>query len=459
MLSALHRARRAFVRTGIVAIACVSVSTACSNNADPVSPRGITELTGPSTAVSVGQGFSTKSVVSIKRSSAFDGTVQLTAEALPTGMLVSFAPSSLSGTATLAEMTINAMSTLSPGAHTFTVRASGEAVESRTVTVSVMVTVPAITVAAASTTPTVMQGATQQIPITITREGGFTGIVGLSVLGLPAGVTAAFAPATIESGATTSTLTLSSALTVQPGVKTVTLRASSQGIADKTIPMEVTIAPTTTPAVLLSANPPFLQLDGGSSGETVLTLQRFAGFDGAVEVSLDGLPATLTATITPFAAGSNTTSLRITVSDQELNSNYQLTVRGTGVGIQQASTGLAVQTRLMPQFNMSFPSGLPLTPATLTLPVTINRGAAAVIPLSISRASQYDLPIALTMAGTPLGVTTNLPATVSSSPTSQTFNITVNVAADAVPGVYNLRVRGETTTPMVREVTIVLTVN
>lgn len=397
-------------------------------------------------------------MVSIKRSSAFDGTVQLTAEALPAGMLVSFAPSSLSGTATMAEMTISALPAISAGGHNFMVRASGEGVESRTTTVSVMVTVPAITVTTPTTTVDVAQGSAQAVPVTITRDGGFTGIVGLSVLGLPAGVTATFAPAAIESGATRSTLTLSSALTAQQGVKTVTLRASSQGIADKTIPMHVTVTPATTPAILLAATPPFLQVDGGQFVETELTLQRFAGFDGAVSVSLDGLPANLTATASTFAAGSNTTTLRITAGEQEPGGTYQLVLRASGTGIQEASTGLAVQTRIMPQFGLLFDPAMPGSGFRTSVPMTINRGSSAAILLRISRVSQYDLPVALSISGVPSGVTTNLPTTIPSSTTSQNFEITINVAASTIQGAYTLVIRGQTST-FTREVTIELTVN
>jgi uncharacterized membrane protein len=184
-----------------------------------------------------------------------------------------------------------------------------------------------------------------------------------------------------------------------------------------------------------------------------LTLQRFAGFDGAVYVSVEGLPASLTATVDPFAAGSNTTTLQISASEQEFGGTYQLTVRTEGTGIQQASTGLAVEARPMPQFHLFFPS-----PPRTSLPVTITRGANATIPLAINRVSEYSLPVSLSVMGVPPGVTRNLPTTIPSSTTSQTFDIAISISADAVPGVYAVTIRGEAST-FTRDVTIALTVN
>lgn len=109
--------QRALLSVTVVAFCCAHALAACSDPIDPAAVSAITELTGPATAVSVARGFSTKTIVAIKRSSAFDGDVQLTAEDVPQGMLVSFAPATLSSTATLSEMTINALSTIAPGGH------------------------------------------------------------------------------------------------------------------------------------------------------------------------------------------------------------------------------------------------------------------------------------------------------------------------------------------------------
>lgn len=74
------------------------------------------------------------------------------------------------------------------------------------------------TIALSSTTPAVDLGAAATIDVSVTGKPGFTGDVDLSATGLPAGVTAAFAPAKVTLGATavTSKLTLTSTFAATP---------------------------------------------------------------------------------------------------------------------------------------------------------------------------------------------------------------------------------------------------
>ena len=132
MRRAIVRARHALGRASLAAALCGSMLIACSDATDPNAGRAITELKGPIAAVSVGQGFATKTIISIKRSSSFTGAVTLTAVGLPPGLLVSFAPATLDGVSELSEMSISALSTIAPGTHSFTDRASGDAVEAKT---------------------------------------------------------------------------------------------------------------------------------------------------------------------------------------------------------------------------------------------------------------------------------------------------------------------------------------
>ena len=460
MRTAIDRARHGARRTGLAAAMCGSMLMACSDATDPNAGRAITELNGPTAAVSVGQGFSTKSIVSIRRSSSFTGAVTLAAVGLPQGLLVSFSPATLDGVSELSEMTISALSTIAPGAHSFTVRASGDGVEAKTLNVQVNVTLPAITLVAQTKTANVAQGSTQAIPLTITREGGFTGIVGLAALGLPPGVTATFSKPALQPGETESTLTLSAPLTAQTGAKSVTLRATAQGLADKTVPIDLTIGPATTPAVLVSAAPAFLEVVSGQTVETTLTLQRFAGFNGAVDVTLEGLPVQLTASADPFAPGSNTTLLRVTARDEPAGSpffggSYQLSVRANGQGVQQASAGLAVTVRLQPQFTLFFSGGSSQTSSSV---VTLTRGSNLSVVLNISR-FQFSQPVSLTITGLPAGVTANLPTTIPASSAAQAFTIELNAAGGVVPGAYTVVIRGESAPAPARNALIFLTVH
>lgn len=237
------------------------------------------------------------------------------------------------------------------------------------------------------------------------------------------------------------------------------------GTADQTIPIDVIVGPATTHAVLVSASPFLLTVTGGQTVESTLTLQRFAGFNGEVIVTVDGLPPQLAATADPFASGSNTTTLRISGKVEEFGvgynppaTPYQLSVRANGPGIQQASTTMAVSTTFMPQFNLFFDPPVPGAPSPISRAVTVSRGTSASVRVRIHR-YQYPHAITLSVTGLPANVSTDVPTTIPGSTTDQEIFVLVTVGADAIPGMYNLVIRGESVTPLVRLATIVLTVN
>lgn len=426
--------------------ACLAAAlTACSSTTDPA-PRGITELSGPPAALNVARGFSVKSLMAIRRSADFEEVVNLTAEALPQGISVSFSPSSLTGTATLSEITINTFAAVTPGTHSFTVRASSDGYESRTFTVSVNVTVPVIDVAVSNTSPDLAQGETLSIPIAVTREGGYTGVVGLNVIGLPAGVTATFTPAVIASGENTSTLELSAKLTANLSATTVTLRVAPQGLPVEAIPLDLAVVPATTPAILMAAVPPLLEVGIGNLVETELTIQRFAGYNGVVNVTVSGLPDNLTATVEPVASGSNTTTLRIGTGTAQIAERYDLTVRATGDGIKEATTGIAVTTVQTPHFLVRFVewvyiNGIRFSTSTMEIDASVARGTDTTMVMGVGRYAGYTAPVSLSVSGVPPGVVVTVPPIDSAGGTSQ-FDIVVSAATEAAPGVYTILITG-----------------
>ncbi len=426
--------------------ACLAAAlTACSSTTDPA-PRGITELSGPPAALSVAKGFSVKSLMAIRRSADFEEVVNLTAEALPQGISVSFSPSSLTGTATLSEMAINTFAAVTPGTHTFTVRASSDGYESKTFAVTVNVTVPTIDVAASITSPDLAQGESLSIPITVTREGGYTGVVGLTVTGLPAGVTATFTPPAVASSENTSTLELSARLSANLSTTTITLRASAQGLPDKTASLELAVVPATTPAILMAAVPPFLEVGIGNFVETELTIQRFAGYNGAVNVTVSGLPDNLTATAEPVASGSNTTTLRIGTGTAQIAERYDLTVRATGDGIKEATTGIAVTTVQTPHFLVRFVewiyiSGIRFSSWQTSIDASVARGTGTTMVMTVGRNAGYTAPVSLSVSGVPPGVVVTVPPIDTAVGTSQ-FEIEVSATTEAAPGVYTVLITG-----------------
>ncbi|MDF1523346.1 MAG: hypothetical protein P1P87_11105 [Trueperaceae bacterium] len=87
----------------------------------------------------------------------------------------------------------------------------------------------------------VLRGGSVDVDLTLTRTGGATGPVVLSVAGLPANVSASFAPAALDGAALKSVLTLTAAVGAAEGSSSVTITAAGGSLADDTpLALEVT---------------------------------------------------------------------------------------------------------------------------------------------------------------------------------------------------------------------------
>jgi hypothetical protein len=96
-------------------------------------------------------------------------------------------------------------------------------------------TSPDFALTASPTTISVAQGGTKTTTVSTTVSGGFNSAVSLSATGLPAGVTAAFSPASIAApGSGSSTLTFTAGSTATTGTSTITINASGGGVSHST---------------------------------------------------------------------------------------------------------------------------------------------------------------------------------------------------------------------------------
>jgi kumamolisin len=185
-------------------------------------------------SVSVAQGGSGSSTITTTVSGGFNAAVALTASGQPSGVTVSFNPTSIAapGAGTSA-MSIVVGSAVAAGTYSITVTGTGGGI-THTATVSLTVTAVGagnFTLSASPTSLTVRRGAHGTSTITITRSGGFAGSVTLSASGLGSGTTAAFSP-NPATGTSTVTFTASSAATT--GTRTITITGVSGSLTHTT---------------------------------------------------------------------------------------------------------------------------------------------------------------------------------------------------------------------------------
>jgi len=95
-------------------------------------------------------------------------------------------------------------------------------------------------------TLSVPQGASGVVNVSLTRTGGFDGVVTLAVTGLPTGITATVTPTQLSGTTTTASVALTVAAAVAPATHTATLTATAPGVNQVTATFGVTItgAPT-----------------------------------------------------------------------------------------------------------------------------------------------------------------------------------------------------------------------
>jgi len=268
-------------------------------------------LSATPSSLSVTQGNSGTSTITVTDAGGFTGSVTLAAAGLPSGVTAAFGTNPTTGTSVL---TLTASSTATTGTSTVTITGtSGSLTATTTVALTVSATAsPNFTIAASPASLTVTQGAKGTSTITITSTGGFNSATTLSATGLPAGVTAAFStnPVTpAANGSATSALTLTASASATVGAATVTITGTSGSTSHSTTIALTVNASSGTKNFTLSLSPSSFTIDERGSVSTTLTVTSVNGFNSAVDLSVNEFPSGVSATasanpVTPPANGS-----------------------------------------------------------------------------------------------------------------------------------------------------------
>jgi uncharacterized membrane protein len=189
-------------------------------------------------------GSSTALTVTVGALNGFTGTVGLVESGMPAGMLAGCSPSSIVKSGSCA-LTITTTTSTPAGTYPLMITGtSGNLKHSAPVSVTVNGTTasPDFTLSAAPASETITPGSSTTFAATLGAQNGFTGIVKLAALGLPAGVTASFAPPSITTSGS-STLTLTSTSTTQGGTYTLTIEGvSATQVHNTNVSLAVTTA-------------------------------------------------------------------------------------------------------------------------------------------------------------------------------------------------------------------------
>ena len=298
-------------------------------------------LSDSPSSLSIAQGKSGTSTITVNPANGFTGSVTLAASGLPSGVTASFGTNPTTGTSVL---TLTASSSATTGSFTVTITGtSGSLSASTTITLSVTSTASAsFTLSDSPSSLSIAQGKSGTSTITVNPANGFTGSVTLAASGLPSGVTASFGtnPTT---GASVLTLTASSSATT--GSATVTVTGTS-GSLTATTTIALTVTSTSSGSVTLSPSSYNFGSTAPDTGTAWVTFTLTNTGSSAVSISsvtVSG-PFVLSSScgssvaangscpiyvyFYPTAAGSFTGTL--TVNDNASNSPQTASLSGTG---------------------------------------------------------------------------------------------------------------------------------
>ena len=233
----------------------IILSAACGGSdgsGGPVTPppaQGFS-IAASVSALSVTAGANGSLMVTLTRTGAFTGAVSLSATGLPVGVTASFNPAQIAAGQTTTTLTLTAVASAPAGTTTLTVRGSASGLPDQTITAQLT-----ILAALAQTGPFTLSVSASSyllLPsnhlgwspvVTITRNPGFTGPVALSVSGLPPTLFLPMTPTNVT-GTTATMLPLNGG--APNGTYTATIRGVAAGLGERSITMQLVVAPTST---------------------------------------------------------------------------------------------------------------------------------------------------------------------------------------------------------------------
>lgn len=370
-------------------------------------------LTATSALLTLSQGNSTTTTVTISGQYGFADNVTLAVSGLPTGVTASW---SKNPTATTSVLTLTASSTAAAWSGLVTITGTaGTLTASKTLVVSLVA--PSFMLSASSTTLT--QGKSAVASLYIFDQNGFDGSVNLTVSGLPAGVTALFSPNPATSNVE---LTFLASSTATAGDATLTITGTAGTFSAKTT-MTLSVK---APSFSLS-NTSSLSLGTTSGGTTTdwIYVNDLYGFSGNVTLSVAGLPTGVSA---KFATNpvSYSGQMTLTSDGTAVAGSYPLTITGTSGSLTATTT--TTLTVGAPSFTLSANSSS----------ISVAQNGSQINGVYVVDQFGFSGSVALTTSTLPTGVTVSF-----LSPSTAYYSaITVAASSAAVAGTYPITITG-----------------
>lgn len=294
------------------------------------------------------------------------------------------------------------------------------------------------------TTLTVEQGGVGTITANITRTGSFAGTVNLSLESVPTGVAASFAPASITSSTTQTTLTVTVGSSVAPGSYTFTIRGQAAGVADQTASVALTVI--AKPAIALALAPTTASVAAGSATTFTATIGR-TNFGGSVGIAITGAPTGVT---TSVSTTGDVNTATVNVAGTVTPGQYTLTVTASGTGVVSVNVPFTLTVTAPPVATIALsaaPTAFSVQPGSTPIGTVVSITRTN-FSGAVTLAVQSGLPAGLTAAFSPSGSTTG-----------NSVIATFSAALGTPAGTYNVVLQGTGTGATTGTVLLTITVS
>jgi hypothetical protein len=296
-------------------------------------------LSASPSSQNVVQGAAANYSVTVTPSGGFTDTVTFSASGAPSGATVSFNPASVTGSgSSTSTMTVATPSNALTGTYTLTITGASSSGPTHTTSVTLVVTAAPpsdFSLSASPSSRTVTQGASTSYGVTITRSGGFSGAVTLSVGGMPSGAQGSFTPN--PAGGTSSTLAVTTSSSTPAGTYSVTITGAS-GSLSHTTHVTLVVSSASGGDFSLSASPTSRTVFPGSQTTYTVSINRTGGFGGGVTFGASGVPSSATATFSPTTATGASSTLTIATSGNTPGGTYNIVITGTSGSLRHTTT-------------------------------------------------------------------------------------------------------------------------
>lgn len=281
----------------------------------------------------------------------------------------------------------------------------------------VTVPFPGFLLSANPASQTITVGGKAAYTVSTAIVDGFSGNVALSVAsGLPTGATAAFSPASIAAG-DSSTLTLTSTATTPPGTYTLTINGKFS--TDLPHSVQVTLVVDAAPNFSISASPSSQTVTVGGKTTYTVSTSALHGFTGSESLTLAGLPSGASAAFSPTSiTGTGTSTLTVTTSTSTPSGGYTLTIKGTSGSLTHTTTVTLVAAVATKNFTLS------ITPDS----EGVTAGGKATFTVTTTAVNGFTGSVALTLAGLPSGAGGTFNPTSITGAGSSTLTVTTSTS-------------------------------